>query len=72
MLRDVQVVTPRGNKKIMTTKLCKGERVRYMERAEWGVGRIIAVDSYGTIKVIFEGYEELWIAQGAKYLEKVL
>lgn len=56
----------------MRTKLCKGERVRYKERAEWGVGRIIAVDTYGTIKVIFEGYEELWIAQGTKYLEKVL
>ena len=72
MVRDVQVVTPRGNLKIMRTKLCKGERVRYKGRAEWGVGRIIAVDTYGTIKVIFEGYEELWIAQGTKYLEKVL
>jgi len=56
----------------MITNLCKGESVRHKARAEWGVGKIIEVDTYGTIKVIFEGNEELWIAQGTKYLEKVL
>ena len=56
----------------MIKNLCKGESVRHKARAEWGVGKIIAVDAYGTIKVIFEGNEELWIAQGANYLEKVL
>jgi len=55
----------------MITNLCKGESVRHKARAEWGVGKIIAVDPYGTIKVIFEGNEDLWIAQGTKYLEKV-
>lgn len=57
--------------KVMITNLCKGESVRHKARAEWGIGKIIAVDTCGTIRVIFEGNKELSIAQGAKYLEKV-
>jgi hypothetical protein len=56
----------------MITNLCKGERVRHKVRPEWGIGKIIAVDTCGTIRVIFEGNEELWIVQGTKYLEKML
>ena len=58
--------------KVMKTNLCKGERVRHKARAEWGLGKIMSVDMCGTIRVIFEGYKEVSIAQGAKYLEKVL
>lgn len=58
--------------RVMRTSLRKGESVRHKTRAEWGVGKIISVDKGGTIKVIFEGNKELWIAQGAKYLEKVM
>lgn len=58
--------------KVVRANLQKGESVRHKARAEWGLGKIIAVDTCGTIKVIFEGDNELWIAQGTKYLEKVL
>ncbi len=58
--------------KILVTNLQKGERVRHKARAEWGLGKVIAVDRCGTIRVIFEGNRELSIAQGGKYLEKVL
>jgi hypothetical protein len=55
----------------MTAMLCKGENVRHNKKAEWGIGKIIAVDSCGTIKVIFEGLKEVSIAKGAKFLIKV-
>ncbi|MFC1833048.1 hypothetical protein ACFL0S_13700 [Thermodesulfobacteriota bacterium] len=58
--------------KILVTNLQKGENVRHKARAEWGLGKVIAVDRCGTIRVIFEGNRELSIAQGGKYLEKVL
>ena len=58
--------------KAIITNLCRGESVRHKARPEWGIGKIIAVDTCGTIRVIFEGNKELSIAQGAKYLEKVL
>lgn len=55
----------------MTAMLCKGENVRHNKKAEWGIGKIIAVDSCGTIKVVFEGTKEVSIAKGAKFLIKV-
>lgn len=58
--------------KVMRANLQKGESVRHKARAEWGLGKIIEVDTCGTIKVIFEGNKELWIAKGSKYLKKVL
>ena len=58
--------------KVLITNLCKGESVRHKARAEWGVGKIITVETCGTIKVIFEGNKELRIAKGAKYLERVI
>jgi hypothetical protein len=57
--------------KVMRTNLRTGESVRHKARPEWGVGKIISVDTCGTIKTIFGENRELWIAQGAKYLEKV-
>ncbi len=58
--------------KVMVTNLRTGESVRHKARAEWGLGKIISVDTCGTIRVIFEGNKKLSIAQGAKYLERVL
>ncbi len=58
--------------KRLVTNLRKGESVRHKSREEWGLGKIISVDTCGTITVIFEGDRVLSIAQGAKYLEKVL
>ena len=57
--------------KVMITNLRKSESVRHKTRAEWGLGKIILVDTCGTIRVIFKGDKELSIAQGAKYLERV-
>jgi hypothetical protein len=58
--------------KVVITNLHKGESVRHKARAEWGLGEVIAVDTCGTIRVIFEGNRELSIAQASKYLEKVV
>lgn len=58
--------------KVLVTNLRKGERVRHKARAEWGFGEILSVDRCGTIRVIFEGDRVLSIAQGGKYLERVL
>jgi hypothetical protein len=55
----------------MKINLYEGENVRHKARAEWGIGKIIDVDSCGTIKVVFEGAKEVSIAQGAKFLVKV-
>ncbi len=55
----------------MVAMLREGENVRHNKMAEWGIGKIIAVDSCGTIKVIFEGTQEVSIAKGSKYLVKV-
>ena len=57
--------------KIVKTNLSKGQSVRHKARAEWGLGKVLAVDMCGTIRVTFEDYREVSIAQGAKYLEKV-
>ncbi len=54
----------------MTALLHKGENVRHNKKAEWGIGKIIAIDSCGTIKVVFEGDKEVSIAKGANFLTK--
>jgi hypothetical protein len=55
----------------MKLNLYEGENVRHKAKAEWGIGKIIEVNSCGTIKVIFEGNKEVSIAQGSKFLVKV-
>jgi hypothetical protein len=50
---------------------CEGEKVRHKKRAEWGIGKIVAVDRGGTIRVIFDGRKEVSIAKGSNYLTKV-
>lgn len=54
----------------MKSNLYKGENVRHRAKSEWGLGKILNVDTCGTIKVIFEGTRQVSIAQGAKYLIK--
>ncbi len=56
---------------VTKANLYKGESVRHKAKAEWGIGKIISVETCGTIKVIFEGTKQLSIAQGAKHLVKV-
>lgn len=51
--------------------LCEGANVVHSKKADWGVGKILAVDKCGTIRVIFQGTTELSIAKGSKYLIKV-
>jgi hypothetical protein len=48
-----------------------GETVRHSKRTEWGIGKIIAVDRCGTIRVIFNGTKDVSIAKGSNYLVKV-
>jgi hypothetical protein len=50
--------------------LYQGENVRHKAKADWGIGKIVLVETCGTIKVIFGG-QQVSIAQGAKYLIKV-
>ena len=50
---------------------CEGENVRHNKKAEWGIGKIIAVDRCGTIRVVFEGTKDVSIAKGSNYLIKV-
>ena len=51
--------------------LCEGQNVRHNKKADWGIGKIIAVDRCGTIEVMFEGKSVVSIAKGVKYLYKV-
>ena len=55
----------------MKLNLYEGENVRHKAKAEWGIGKIMEVNSCVTIKVIFEGNKEVSIAQGSKFLIKV-
>ncbi len=48
----------------------QGENVRHKAKADWGIGKIVLVETCGTIKVIF-GEQQVSLAQGAKYLIKV-
>ncbi|MBM9606097.1 DUF3553 domain-containing protein [Desulfopila inferna] len=52
----------------MIAMLCAGEKVRHNKMAEWGVGKILEVNSCGTISVMFEGKRQVSIAKGAKFL----
>jgi transcription elongation factor GreA-like protein len=50
----------------------EGEQVRHKKKADWGVGKIIAVDSSGTVRVVFEGNKKVSIVKGSKYLTKII
>jgi len=53
------------------TTFCTGESVKHKKRAEWGIGKIIAVDKCGTIRVVFDGNKDVSLAKGSNYLIKV-
>jgi len=55
----------------MAAILVAGENVRHNRKSDWGIGKVVAVDSCGTIKVNFEGKKVVSIAKGSKYLTKV-
>ena len=52
----------------MKMNLYKGQNVRHKARAEWGIGKILEVDTCGTIKVLFKNTMQVSIAKGANYL----
>jgi hypothetical protein len=41
----------------MIVNLYEGQNVRHKARAEWGIGKILEVDTCGTIKVLFKETE---------------
>lgn len=55
----------------MLNILHTGENVRHRARPQWGVGKIVAINSCGTIRVVFEGNKNLSIAKGINFLIKV-
>lgn len=52
----------------MIVNLYKGQNVRHKARAEWGIGKILEVDTCGTIKVLFKKTMQVSIAKGANHL----
>ena len=52
----------------MTLNLYEGQNVRHKARAEWGIGKILKVDTCGTIKVLFKETMQVSIAKGANHL----
>lgn len=54
----------------MAAVLREGENVRHKTKADWGVGKIISIEKGGTIRVVFEGNNNVSIAQGSKFLTK--
>lgn len=55
----------------MRKTLHTGENVRHRARPQWGIGRIVSINSCGTVRVVFEGDKILSIAKGVDYLIKV-
>lgn len=49
----------------------KGQNVRHKARAEWGIGKILEVETCGTIKVLFKESMQVSIAKGANHLVNV-
>ena len=54
----------------MVVNLYEGQNVRHKARAEWGVGKILEVNTCGTIKVLFKETMQVSIAKGANHLIK--
>ena len=52
----------------MVVNLYEGQNVRHKARAEWGIGKILEVDTCGTIKVLFKETMQVSIAKGANFL----
>ena len=54
----------------MAVNLYEGQNVRHKARADWGIGKILKVDTCGTIKVLFKEHMQVSIAKGANFLIK--
>ena len=54
----------------MAVNLYEGQNVRHKARADWGIGKILKVDTCGTIRVLFKETMQVSIAKGANYLIK--
>jgi hypothetical protein len=52
----------------MRVNLYEGQDVRHKARSEWGIGKILEVDTCGTIKVLFKETMQVSIAKGANHL----
>jgi hypothetical protein len=52
----------------MVVNLYEGQNVRHKARAEWGIGKILEVDTCGTIRVLFKETMQVSIAKGANFL----
>jgi len=52
----------------MIVNLYEGQNVRHKARAEWGIGKILKIDTCGTIRVLFEETMQVSIAKGANHL----
>ena len=55
----------------MMVSLYEGQNVRHKARAEWVVGKILEVDTCGTIMVLFKETMQVSIAKGANHLTHV-
>ncbi len=55
----------------MRSNLYKGQNVRHKARAEWGIGKVLEVNTCGTIVVLFQETMQLSIAKGANHLVHV-
>jgi hypothetical protein len=55
----------------MLMNLYEGQNVRHKARAEWGIGKILEVNTCGTIKVLFEDKKQVSIAKGKNHLISV-
>jgi hypothetical protein len=51
--------------------LYEGQDVRHKARAEWGIGKILKVDTCGTIRVLFKETMQVSIAKGVNHLVRV-
>lgn len=55
----------------MLGSLYEGQNVRHKARAEWGVGKILEINTCGTIRVLFKETMQVSIAKGANFLVRV-
>jgi len=55
----------------MVVNLYEGQKVRHKARDEWGIGKVLEVNTCGTIKVLFKETMQVSIAKGANHLVSV-
>ncbi len=60
----------RSREVAMKVNLYEGQNVRHKTRAEWGIEKVLNIDSCGKIKVLFKKTMQVSIAKGANHLTK--